>query len=174
MKKKLREILEAFDINRVKSAILIYDVLLINGYTMESLRRFVDQISERDIASLHNFAAESRARSGVIASKYPACPQCGKRMAILEVNTRASNQIGEAGRSMWQCVDPVGCGYEQVSGDTIHVELQRYGIITVPQENRPLVVQPIIQEPAAPLSRRRRSVRLGRVRPGCGENKGGS
>lgn len=52
------------------------------------------------------------------------CPECAERMHLIEVNTKAKNQIGGTSKSMWWCPNPE-CNHTLCSDFSVQEEAQR-------------------------------------------------
>lgn len=76
-------------------------------------------LAEQHYLERRMLALEEMKRLAAMSADYrmvaPRCPECGSRMGLYRVNSVAGNQVGGPWKSMWQCADLMGCGYEEFS-----------------------------------------------------------
>ena len=60
--------------------------------------------------------------------KVRRCARCGNPMNLFTVNDHPGSQVGGEFKSMWQCVDMMGCGEAVYSDLPIHLEAEKYGL----------------------------------------------
>ena len=134
-----------YGIGMVQDAISMFKDIQEHGYTIEDVKNYVSKTIQ-DYKNLSNtMRMESEAQKAVYSSTSQICPNCGKIMLIFDVNTTNRNKIGGTAKSMWQCEDILGCGYEIESELSRMEEFEKMGM--------PKVVAPLYPIPS--LSRRR-------------------
>jgi hypothetical protein len=61
-----------------------------------------------------------------------SCPDCGGKLNLNAVNSMSCNQVGGDYKSMFSCVDQVGCGYSRYSDDTVDQWLSTLKLFSKP------------------------------------------
>lgn len=160
----LAKILAPFSLGRISDLIDIANRLEENGFNLTSLKRYYDQRLMEIQGRRQKVSSEAQALAAISRKNLPPCPDCGRPMMVMAVNTNKANQIGGTARSMWQCSDPMGCGYQQESDESIDDVRKR---LIAPNEERIVVERRPDDPPPAP-GRRRKSSLVRRTRAGCG------
>lgn len=104
----LDTILAAFSRKQLQEGIMLAAVLQANDLTFQNV---VDALT----------AVQEKTRR--LISNFPKCPDCGRALRGLPVNTTKGNQVGEDYKSVWTCSDWKNCGYEYYSLNTVQEKL---------------------------------------------------
>jgi len=85
------------------------------------------------------------------------CAECGSIMVLHSVNDAPGNQVGEGFKSVWSCVDVMGCGETIYSTNSVNDEAERFGIGKFYPKETPVKISPEERR------RRKASMRRGAV-----------
>jgi len=127
MKKSLHEILAPFSLGQINDLMNLAETLSANGYNPgASLRRYYDQQLQNRILEMRAGEAGRDALHASFVANSPACPDCGKTLRLIELNSHPWNMVPGDANSMWQCPDMMGCGYEKESKNLPENEYRHY------------------------------------------------
>lgn len=129
MKEPLAEVLKQFSLGQIRDALLIVQALSSAGYrNPAALRRYYDAAMQHHREWVVTQSRELAAYAVDVEKHLPKCPDCGRPMQIVPVNTSPRTRIGGTAKSMWQCSDVLDCGHAIESDNTAAEEWQKIGL----------------------------------------------
>jgi hypothetical protein len=143
MRTPINLILQPFSLGHLQDAVVMFKALSDAGYSVDDLSEYVTATVQVHKDIEHTAHMEVSAHLSTVYALIPNCPDCGKKLTIMDVNTTKCNQIGGTAKSMWQCGDIFGCGYETESDNGRMEELEKLGI---PKMVAPMQPQPSVRD----------------------------